>query len=140
MTDLIEKARKFAALAEKATPGPWEWEGPFLDSLQGDNAIITEHGASYMDRNDLKKYSMTKRLIAAAPEMAELLGEMADRLERLSTLLETKERIQFYCPECGGTLAILESGALMAPWEGTIRCENCGRLWKVQLVEAGDNE
>ena len=82
MTDLIEKARKFAALAEKATPGPWEWDGPFLDSLQGDNAIITEHGASYMDRGDLKKYDMTKRLIAAAPEMAKLLGEMADRLER----------------------------------------------------------
>jgi len=82
MTDLIEKARKFAALAEKATPGPWEWDGPFLDSLQGDNVIITEHGASYMDRGNLKKYAMTKRLIAAAPGMAKTLGEMADRLER----------------------------------------------------------
>ena len=49
-------------------------------------------------------------------------------------------RIPFYCPKCGEeTTAILESGVLMAiPWEGTVRCENCGQLWEVQLEEVKD--
>jgi len=53
---------------------------------------------------------------------------------------ETLLRVPFYCPKCGEeTTAILESGMLMAtPWEGTVRCENCGQLWKVQLEEVED--
>lgn len=83
MNDMIAQARALANLAEKATPGPWyardprEWKGgswyvdarperPLYDCADGNICRAS--------RNNVQ-------LIAAAPEMAELLGEMADEIE-----------------------------------------------------------
>ena len=71
--DLIEKARKFAALADKATPGPWYIMGYALRQ-RGSGCRIAGF--------DLPPDVEEEDLIAAAPDMAKLLAEMADELER----------------------------------------------------------
>ena len=89
MIDLIEKARKFAALAEKATPGPWKVMGDKkpLIGVESD-PTLGKHGKVVIDgdcdgrRVWLNAKKVDLHLCAAAPEMAKLLGEMADRLER----------------------------------------------------------
>ncbi len=72
-TDLIRRARELAKLAEKATPGPW-FEDPFRMEIYG-----KDHTAWVAKTTD-----WDRPLLIAAPEMARLLGQLADELERLS--------------------------------------------------------
>jgi len=70
---LIQRAREFAALADKATPGPWYVMG----------YALRQRGSGYRIAGfDLPPDVEEEDLIAAAPDMAKLLAEMADRLER----------------------------------------------------------
>jgi hypothetical protein len=61
--DLIKRAREFVKLADVATPWPW-----------------------HIDRMSDERYTYRAdaRLPASAPEMAKLLGEMADELEKVA--------------------------------------------------------
>jgi len=86
--ELIRRARKLAALADNATPGPWEvidqsgWEvyrsdmdycdDPYC-SCQTEGLVATAESAT--------RAVQDARLIAAAPEMALLLRQIADELE-----------------------------------------------------------
>jgi len=77
--DLIERARKFAALADKATPGPWYIMG----------YALRQRGSGYRIAGfDLPPDVEEEDLIAAAPDMAKLLAEMADELEDVSRLVD----------------------------------------------------
>ena len=114
--DLIRRARELAKLAEKATPGPWyarpnpewhraPWRVDTRERLPEDR---------YDDGNVCLAGKHNALLIAAAPEMARLLGQLADELERLSS--DWRDRcyqemlaargIDFpddACPRCKGT-------------------------------------
>jgi hypothetical protein len=80
--DLIRRARKLAALAKKATPGPWRAaqakSGPFKLSpwwyVVGLPVDGPSTGGDYYSEADAK-------LVAAAPDMAHLLKQMADELK-----------------------------------------------------------
>jgi hypothetical protein len=77
--DLIKKARELTALADKATPGPWSKDGLFwLLRFSKKNAGNWEEEVKdheYLPDED------DASLIAAAPDMARLLKQMADELE-----------------------------------------------------------
>jgi len=85
---ILERARELAALAEKATRGPWR-VGKCYGAVVADYPIGDVRGAD--DDNAVADYgghlvgesisSKNCPLIAAAPEMAELLGKLADKLE-----------------------------------------------------------
>jgi hypothetical protein len=88
--DLIERARELAALADDATPGPWEWKhgigAPVLIGGGGEYWVMKEelsYANSSVSGRPLPSEE-DKRLIAAAPDMARLLGEMANYLEALT--------------------------------------------------------
>jgi len=87
ITEMVRKAKEFAALAEKATPGPWVWDSgvgaPVLLGADETEWVLKEElvydngfGESIPSDEDMA-------LIAAAPDMARLLAEMAEVLERL---------------------------------------------------------
>ncbi len=100
---MIEKARKYAEMAKKATPGPWGWcsgdrhSGVNPHILQRTGRIV--HGTYLIatagpDGRSFPPDHVCYRdatLIASAPEMAELLGKMADVLE---DLMEAKKSFQ----------------------------------------------
>ena len=92
---LIGRARELAALAKRATPGPWEVFGADAFPRMGASQFI----AKTWNYRILRLYQVDSddranaRLIAAAPEMAEHLGKLADVLEEWVTVRE--------CPECG---------------------------------------
>lgn len=90
--DLIKRAREFAALAEKATPGPWKVlidEGAFIGT-EGDpstgrrSQVVIDGGCEDPVRNYtwLEAEEEDLKLAAASWSMAKLLAEMADKLER----------------------------------------------------------
>jgi hypothetical protein len=86
--DLIRRARELAALADNATPGPWKvdctYNEPVIvtDSQHPEDVVgaTTEDSAigGWLDATDADLL-----LIAAAPEMARLLKQMAEELEAL---------------------------------------------------------
>ena len=87
MSDMIGRARALARLAEKATQGPWAAHViPNSTDMWVAGALSPE---GYADICDVKtgltrgpvETAANAKLIAAAPEMAKLLGEMADELE-----------------------------------------------------------
>ena len=99
MNDMIERARALARLAEKATPGPWG-----VDKKANDRYWITarrfwvlaeilrnSHRATYP-----YSYGADAKLIAAAPEMAKLLGGMADRIDALEEALKVARDAIYY--------------------------------------------
>jgi hypothetical protein len=81
--DLIRRARELAALADKATPGPWRAaqakSGPFKLPpwwyVMGLPVDGPSTGGDYYSEADAK-------LVATSPDMAHLLAEMADELEQ----------------------------------------------------------
>jgi hypothetical protein len=82
-TDLIKRARELAAPADEATPGPWELCGTRgLDLAEGvtNNGVYVEYGRVYTTQPD-----RDAELIAAAPEMAEMLRQLADALEEVTS-------------------------------------------------------
>lgn len=89
---LIRRARELTALAEKATPGPWS---KWLPSGAGCFIIFKRletwpfrRQIAYTQPLEPPEEHHNARLIAAAPEMACLLAEMADVLERLEKQLD----------------------------------------------------
>ncbi len=82
--DPIQRAREFAALADKATPGPWMVVfngGAFITAEE----VIVLDGANSAGL-DAKEEDLA--IAAAAPDMAKLLAEMADELEDVSRLVD----------------------------------------------------
>ena len=83
MDGKISKARELSKLAEKATQGPWyardprEWKGGswYVDARPERQLYDCADG------NICRASRNNVQLIAAAPEMAKLLGEMADEIE-----------------------------------------------------------
>jgi hypothetical protein len=74
--ELIIRARELAALADKATPGPW-----WCDSCDG-YSVVRGRGYGGDLLSDVREHPQNAKLIAAAPDMARLLGEMVDELEK----------------------------------------------------------
>ena len=101
MNDMIERARELSKLADKATPGPWAAHViPNSTDMWVAGALSPE---GYADICDVKT-SLTRgpvetatnaKLIAAAPEMAKLLNEMANGLEKARKLC--REFSMAYC-------------------------------------------
>ena len=69
----------------KHTPGPWEWGCGYIDTtVEGDYIIIAELHSTFGPDNygvdqwmlEDEEYESNGRLIAAAPEMLELLREI----------------------------------------------------------------
>jgi len=86
--DLIQKAREFAALADKATPGPWAWVNWSARPHVCPGVIGDRLGVSVSaHRTRADREDADGMLIAAAPEMAKLLAEMADEQERTRKVL-----------------------------------------------------
>ena len=92
MTDMIALARELAKLAEKATPGPWAAHViPNSTDMWVAGALSPE---GYADICDVKtgltrgpvETAANAKLIAATPEMARLLSEMANELEKARKL------------------------------------------------------
>ena len=87
--ELIARARALASLAWDATPGPWEWScdrgAPVLLGNNKTRWVLKEQ-LSHHDPTGLTGRGMPseedKALIAAAPDMAELLERLADELVR----------------------------------------------------------
>jgi len=82
---ILERARELAALAEKTTRGPWT---AFTDDSRypphTNIAAVTRKGTSLVfSLPGHDKEEPDVELIAAAPEMAELLGRLAGKLEDL---------------------------------------------------------
>ena len=71
--NLIRRARELAALTTGATPGPWDCSNYVLRQTSSLYKI-----ASFDEAPDDEE----AKLIAAAPEMARLLAEMANALEK----------------------------------------------------------
>jgi len=74
--DLIQKAHEYVALADKATPGPWisEYRTRRVSEVLSTGHKHLPHICDAAWEN--------AHLIAAAPDMARLLAEMAGKLER----------------------------------------------------------
>ena len=106
-TGLIRRARELAKLAEKATPGPWaivEISGLLIH--RGDMAYCDESECSCIDDGYIAtaERQTDAKLIQAAPDMALLLGQLADELERLRNENARLRGSTFYeCPDCGAT-------------------------------------
>lgn len=81
---LVRRARELAALARKATPGPWR----VFDRDAFPRMGACQHIATLNRWKILRMYQIESddranaELISAAPEMARLLAEVADALER----------------------------------------------------------
>jgi len=87
--ELIKRARELAALANKATPGPWRW----VAACTRFERDVDERASNQRDVLDFSLLCdkcahkvvvpsiPDSDLIAAAPEMAELLHKLADVLE-----------------------------------------------------------
>ena len=103
VTDLIRRARELAKLAEGATPGPWLVESPGRVYA----CEVRHKPSAYLVAAVITPYKDTSadaRLIAAAPDMARLLVQLADELERLREENARLRASTFYeCPECGAT-------------------------------------
>jgi len=100
MDELIKRARELAALAEKATPGPWEWVQGIgtMVLCRTDEGLAVEwvikENLSHSDPSHSGGPCPTKEnaeLIAAAPEMAKLLGKMAEELDHI------REQLKWHC-------------------------------------------
>jgi len=97
MSDLIQRAREFAALADKATPGPWEVHANDQRTSDGEGFLDGWNiGMRYGDKGQIVDFvrigayqygEPEAHLVAAAPDMAKLLAEMADELERIRQAL-----------------------------------------------------
>ncbi len=79
---ILERARELATLAEKATKGPWDTDL----YLGGYTKLCKKRPNGDLEIADL--FSTINgvhnaRLASAAPEMAELLGKLAGKLEDL---------------------------------------------------------
>lgn len=131
--DLITRARQFAALAEKATPGPWKKNGcDCVYSARTPNPGRNPEGLVFI--SDVALRSADHDLIAAAPDMARLLGEMADALEQSSGPT-------MWCPKCGNKTEMEIPDMLVAsPKIPSIQCKGCGACWAVTLHEYPRNE
>ena len=79
-------------MKDKHTPGPWKVDGTYIYEVQQDK-ILAE--VETYNNNELP-YEANARLIAAAPEMLDLLGECLEQLEALHYLYEGEfsERIE----------------------------------------------
>lgn len=82
MSDLIKRARELAALASDATPGPWS---VYNDQI-GNRHLSVRHYFEAVSVNVCELYGDDRgradaALIAAAPEMAELLRKLATQVE-----------------------------------------------------------
>ena len=105
--NMIKRARELAKLAEKATPGPWvivEISGLLIH--RGDMAYCDGPECSCMDDGYIAtaERQTDAKLIQAAPDMALLLGQLADELERLRNENARLKGSTFYeCPDCGAT-------------------------------------
>ena len=76
--ELIKMARKFSSLQERATPGPWE-------GLSSGNKTLVRSKLSFWDIGEIQTETLYDlKLMIASPEMAELLGKMANELEKLT--------------------------------------------------------
>ena len=81
--NLVKRARELAKLTEKATPGPWKKHGcDCVYSAKIPNPGRNPGGLVFI--SDVALRSADHDLIVAVPEMARLLGQLADELERLS--------------------------------------------------------
>ena len=99
--ELIARARELAALAKDATPGPWEWKSAGFghDTLVGDNGRWPILGDGHVRGYKPGKAQIVaglgdQNLIASAPEMADLLGKLAEELEKRLPLADE-------CQYCG---------------------------------------
>ena len=93
--DLIRRAQELAKLAEKATPGPWERVG---------GAAVRERTDSRLIASVYANAQQNANLIASAPEMARILSQLADELERFRNENVRLKGSTFYeCPDCGAT-------------------------------------
>ena len=123
VTDLIRRARELAKLAEKATPGPWaivETSGLLIH--RGDMAYCDEPECSCMDDGYIATAGRQAdaKLIQAAPDMALLLGQLADELERWRNWAESICRNGDRKHMSKGTHAAdcpIEDMGLPAPWK-----------------------
>lgn len=89
---MIERARELARLAENATPGPWYVGAEsFIDKpwrwVRSKNDGECVVGQYDHEEGGVVRCEADAKLIAAAPEITELLCEMADALERARELL-----------------------------------------------------
>jgi len=86
-TDLIRRARELAALSHGTTPGYWQTVGTSICSDAGH--LIVRRASVYGETR--AEGDRNARLIAAAPEMAWRLAELADTLERIERALDDLE-------------------------------------------------
>jgi len=98
--DLIERAHKFAALAEKATAGPWVVRDGYIGAKDDMSAVVLDGDCGEYSRYGSRLWGKHEDLVlaTAAPEMAQLLAEMADELEKLSAFWDWSkmtEKMQF---------------------------------------------
>jgi len=91
VSDLIRRARELAKLADKATPGPWRWVAA-CTRFERDVDERASNQRAVLDFSLLCDECVHKvvvpsipdsDLIAAAPEMALLLRQLADALEEV---------------------------------------------------------
>ena len=92
--ELIKRAREYARLAEKATPGPYGFARgdrisgflPHIVCLDADGdasgEFIARVGSKKWPVDPADQIYDNAHLLAAAPDMAELLAEMANALEK----------------------------------------------------------
>jgi len=103
-SDLIRRAREMAKLAEEATPGPWRI-GEGEAKRRRYRTVMSQSGFRLLSmRTNYLERDADARLIAAAPDMARLLGQLADELERLrSENARLKGSTMYECLDCGAT-------------------------------------
>lgn len=142
---LIRCARELAALAEKATPGPWEWEKAargYALWCPGSGKYIHAGRIDFMPEYCPEALA-NMEILAAAPEMARLLAEMADALECLEKQLEVAAKEISTTPD-GDMCPSDYDGELTCTCNGTIadvyRCWRERWRQKVLAVLEGGNE
>lgn len=85
MRTLIEHARELAALRTGVTPGPWIAVGHQVEVSPGKAPDICTCDPSALAQGHLHRPETeilaNGKLIAASPDMADLLEQLADRLE-----------------------------------------------------------
>ena len=92
--EMIARARALAALAEKATPGPWY--ARHAGSEWYDVAVGRSRGRSVFGGSQARENAI---LTAVAPDMAALLGEMAEKLETAKNIIrELSDYIDYAAP------------------------------------------
>lgn len=91
MTDLTTMHLK--CLLEKATPGPWEYEGPQFQEITTLDQDGLEQPVVSLDRYTEKETCnrpADMNLAAAAPELAEEVIRLREHIEGLITVMENK--------------------------------------------------